>query len=139
MNQTTTPAEVGCNEGLGGERAAPPVPVVPEKDHFSPDWSRIEALESSLREHQDMVRSLQASVAVQQWISVRERKPDDPQDCMFYSDDLRNPVPMLIGLYIRGKFKCAGHEMVNVTHWAPLPAAPGIKPLNALSGDTPAA
>lgn len=125
------PAGSGFTEGLGGEHAAPHVPAAPEKDHFSPDWSRIEALESSLREHQDMVRSLQAAVAVQQWISVSERKPDDPQDCMFYSDDLRNPVPMLIGLYIRGKYKCAGHEMVNVTHWAPLPAAPGLKPPNA--------
>ena len=58
------------------------------------------------------------------WIPVSERMPDDPQDCVFYSPDLRNPVPMLIGLYIRGAFKCAGFEMVNVTHWQPLPPPP---------------
>lgn len=64
-------------------------------------------------------------VAVPQWIPVTERMPDDPQEVVFYSPDLRNPTEMLIGLYIRGEFKCAGHVWVNVTHWMPLPAAPG--------------
>lgn len=78
----------------------------------------------------DMLRQALAAFEAQAepWVPVTERLPDDPQDCVFYSDDLRNPVPMSMGLYINGKFKCAGFEMVNVTHWMPLPQPPKENP-----------
>lgn len=62
------------------------------------------------------------------WIHVRCGMPHDRQDVLFYSPDLRNPSPMLLGRYIDGKFMCAGYEMVNVTHWAARPPAPDERP-----------
>lgn len=65
------------------------------------------------------------------WIDVRCAKPHDRQDVLFYSSDLRNPTCMLLGRYIDGKFMCAGYEMVNVSHWAARPPAPGEEPTTA--------
>jgi hypothetical protein len=58
------------------------------------------------------------------WIEVEDHLPPDRSKVLMYSPDLRNPVRMLLGMYIDGKWMCAGEEMVNVTHWAERPALP---------------
>ena len=58
-----------------------------------------------------------------QWIAASDSMPRR-EDVIVYSPDLRNPTDMLIGRFMDGKWMCAGYEMVNTTHWMPLPAAP---------------
>ena len=67
---------------------------------------------------------LEAGAApVPTWVSVTEGLPERV-DVEFYSPDMRNPCNQLIGRFIDGRWMCAGYEMVNVTHWKPLAAAP---------------
>lgn len=61
-----------------------------------------------------------------QWIPVSSGQlPEDREDCIFYSPDLRNPARKLLGLYIDGRWMSCGYEMVNVTHWMRPPGNPG--------------
>lgn len=61
------------------------------------------------------------------WTSVDESgKPKDKMNCIFYSDDLRNPCDMVAGIYFpdeRG-FMSAGVKWVNVTHYISMPTKP---------------
>jgi len=58
------------------------------------------------------------------WREVVDDLPHDRSSVLMYSPDLRNPVRMMLGMYIDGKWMCAGNEMVNVTHWAVRPDFP---------------
>lgn len=76
----------------------------------------------------DLVCQIKAGAApVPSWVSVAERLPEH-EDVEFYSPDMRNPCSQLIGRFMDGKWMCAGYEMVNVTHWKPLAAAPKEQP-----------
>lgn len=72
---------------------------------------------------------------VADWVTVATGGlPEDRAEVLFYSDDLRNPASMLLGMFIDGDFCCAGHVMTNVTHWAPKPLQPGEAGLKAIAG-----
>ena len=64
-------------------------------------------------------------LAVPAWVSVSERMPERV-DVLVYSPDLRNPCDQLVGRFMDGRWYCAGYEMLNVTHWMPLPSAPEL-------------
>jgi hypothetical protein len=61
------------------------------------------------------------------WREVGDDLPHDGSVVLMYSPDLRNPTRMMLGMYIGGKWMCAGYEMANVTHWAVHPAFPESK------------
>ena len=66
------------------------------------------------------------------WISVEERLPERGMFVLLlYSKKNRNPTQfakntMAVGRYDYGMFLVEGCE-VSVTHWMPLPTAPGVE------------
>lgn len=86
------------------------------------DGNRTDALNDA--ERAIAAAEAQGGSAAQSWIPVSERLPEDRSNVVFYSDDLRNPTRMLLGLYVDGRWMSCGYEMVNVTHWMPKPDAP---------------
>jgi len=81
-----------------------------------------------LQDRQSLTAAPQApAAALDAWISVADEMPDSEPGSppvLFYSDDLRNPTNMMLGVYRDGKWLSAGFEFVNVTHWKPKPATP---------------
>lgn len=70
-------------------------------------------------------------IGQERWISVEDRLPEENQDTMFCSVNIRNliGVPILpsvtTGYYQSGNFySWVSRDKMPVTHWQPLPAPP---------------
>lgn len=77
-----------------------------------------------------------ADIAVQyaaqfapKWMSVEKHGlPESKFNCIFYSNDLRNPCDMVAGIYFPDKgFMSGGQKWVNVTHYMAMPSKPTTK------------
>jgi len=95
-------------------------PVPAGSPNNAKGWEDRDALASALT-------AAPQAPALDAWISVADEMPDSEPGSppvLFYSDDLRNPTNMMLGIYRDGKWLSAGFEFVNVTHWKPKPETP---------------
>jgi len=58
------------------------------------------------------------------WKKVEDNKTPKTGTIMFYTDCLREPTDMWIGVFRNGKYMSCGIEVKNVTHWAHKPNKP---------------
>lgn len=103
----------------------------PHQSEASTDiYNRVyEAMDTSRRELESQLASLQSRLAAFEWIPVSERLPekftsvliwDDASDACFYG----NLLPDKKQWTTAGGFYFHGKEFARITHWMPLPEAP---------------
>ena len=101
------------------------------------DWYDIPAEEMTLEQARSAVRELRKKVAEQfaktqnEWISVKDRPPDDDEPVLVYAED---GVMSVCSLVVANAFTNLknlkvwddndGYDVCDVTHWMPLPQKP---------------
>ena len=71
----------------------------------------------------DVCGMLDDAPTVGGWISVKERMPEPPAQCLVYSDKARRPRGMETATYTEFGWMTAAY-FPEITHWMPLPEPP---------------
>ena len=70
-----------------------------------------------------LLREKQGPMEIPGWISVHERLPEPPAQCLVYSDKACRPRGMETATYTEFGWMTAAY-FPEITHWMPLPESP---------------
>lgn len=92
-----------------------------DEDESTRDWYSEDDIFDAMLEY--------AAQFAPEWVSVEKHGlPESKFNCIFYSNDLRNPCDMVAGIYFPDKgFMSGGQKWVNVTHYMAMPSKPTTK------------
>lgn len=68
-------------------------------------------------------RAVEAGYSKQEWISVKDRLPEEYETILCFDGSYVQPSVLLDGEFIEDD-KYEGYPICGVTHWMPLPEAP---------------